>query len=308
VLGRLGDELIGGAMRLDHAAAESAVAAIGHRVGLDTLDAAKAIIQVANANMADAVRLISIRRGYDPREFALVVFGGAGALHGAELARELSIPTVLVPPNPGITSALGCLLVDVKHDLSTMFLADVETVDHDRLEREIGLLEDEARTRLAHEKIAPEDMQLEHYLDMRYLGQWRSLSVPVGSPLDLGTAVATFHAEHEREYNFRRDGAPVEIYRLSVRATGLTQKAELARHAADGASPTPLTHRSVSFVEQTSPVETPVYDRSDLPAGFSAEGPAVVNQLDSTTVVPPGWAWEVDEWLNIRMHNPEVSR
>jgi N-methylhydantoinase A len=88
----------------------------------------------------------------------------------------------------------------------------------------------------------------------------------------------------------------------------LTQKAELARHAADGASPTPLTHRSVSFVEQTSPVETPVYDRSDLPAGFSAEGPAVVNQLDSTTVVPPGWAWEVDEWLNIRMHNPEVSR
>jgi N-methylhydantoinase A len=308
VLGRLGDELIGGAMRLDHAAAESAVAAIGHRVGLDTLDAAKAIIQVANANMADAVRLISIRRGYDPREFALVVFGGAGALHGAELARELSIPTVLVPPNPGITSALGCLLVDVKHDLSTMFLADVETVDHDRLEREIGLLEDEARTRLAHEKIAPEDMQLEHYLDMRYLGQWRSLSVPVGSPLDLGTAVATFHAEHEREYNFRRDGAPVEIYRLSVRATGLTQKAELARHAADGASPTPLTHRSVSFVEQTSPVETPVYDRSDLPAGFSAEGPAVVNQLDSTTVVSPGWAWEVDEWLNIRMHNPEVSR
>jgi N-methylhydantoinase A len=305
VLGRLGEDLIGGAMHLDRAAAENAVATLGHRIGLDAADAATAIIQVANANMADAVRLISIRRGYDPREFALVVFGGAGGLHGADLARELSIPTVLVPPSPGITSALGCLLVDVKHDLSTMFLADVATVDHDALEKEFGILEDEARTRLAHEKIAPGDMQLERFLDMRYLGQWRSLSVPVSSPLDLGTAVATFHAEHEREYNFRRDGEPVEIYRLSVRATGATRKAELARHATDGGVPAPVTRRHVSFGEHGS-VETPVYDRADLPAGFAAEGPAVVNQLDSTTVVPPGWRWEVDEWLNIRMHNPEV--
>lgn len=308
VLSRLGDELIGGRMRLDRVAAETAVAAIGHRFGLDAVDTAKAIIQVANANMADAVRLLSIRRGYDPREFALVVFGGAGPLHGADLARELSIPTVLVPPNPGITSALGCLLVDIKHDLSTMFLADVDTVDHDQLEREMELLEEEARMRLTHENVAPEDMELQRFLDMRYLGQWRSLTVPVGNPLDLGTAIATFHAQHEREYNFRRDGAPVEIYRLNVRATGVTPKAELPRYPACGRAPAPLGHRSVVFFEQSSPVETPVFDRAGLPAGFSAEGPAVVNQLDSTTVVPPGWSWEVDERLIIRMHNPEVAR
>ena len=122
VLGRLGDELIGGAMTLDRSAAERAIRTkVADPLGLDTAAAASAIIQVANANMADAVRLISVRRGYDPREFALVVFGGAGALHGAALARELAIPTVIVPPNPGITSALGCLLVDIRHDLATMF-------------------------------------------------------------------------------------------------------------------------------------------------------------------------------------------
>jgi N-methylhydantoinase A len=126
VLGRLGEELIGGAMTLDRSAAEQAIRTyVGDRLGLDLVEAAEATIQVANANMADAVRLISIRRGYDPRDFCLVAFGGAGPLHGAALAKELAIPTVLVPPNPGITSALGCLLVDVRHDLSTMFLGQV---------------------------------------------------------------------------------------------------------------------------------------------------------------------------------------
>src|SRR2546427_5270249 len=130
VLGRLGDRLIGGAMSLDRGAAERAIEThVAGRLGLGCEEAAVAILQVANANMADAVRLISIRRGYDPREFALVVFGGAGPLHGVALARELSIPTVLVPPNPGITSALGCLLVDIRHDLSIMYLARTDRVD-----------------------------------------------------------------------------------------------------------------------------------------------------------------------------------
>src|SRR6185503_3991064 len=124
VLGRLGEGLIGGAMTLDRSAAERAIRDhVATPLGLGVVEAADAVIKVANANMADAVRLISIRRGYDPREFCLVAFGGAGPLHGAALAEDLSIPTVLVPPSPGITSALGCLLVDVRHDLSAMFLA-----------------------------------------------------------------------------------------------------------------------------------------------------------------------------------------
>jgi N-methylhydantoinase A len=308
VLGRLGTELIGGAMTLDAGAAERALEELGSKVGLGTVDAAKAVIQVANANMADTVRLISIRRGYDPREFALVVFGGAGALHGADLARELSIPTVIVPPNPGITSALGCLLVDVRHDITEMYLAQVATVDPAAVEAEFRKLEDEARERLAAEDVPPEQMSLERLIDMRYLGQWRSLAVPVEAPLDLEQAAATFHAEHLREYNFRRDDAPVEIYRLNVKALGVTQKAELARHEATGATPEERSRRLVTFFDSDEPYDTPVYLRDDLPPGFAFDGPAIVEGFDSTVVVPPTWHADVDEWLNIRLSDQEAAQ
>jgi N-methylhydantoinase A len=303
VLGRLGNELIGGAMTLDRAAADRAIRSyVGDPLGLDLVDAAQAIIQVANANMADAVRLISIRRGYDPREFCLVAFGGAGPLHGAALAQELSIPTVLVPPNPGITSALGCLLVDVRHDLSTMFLGRADTVEAQELEREFGKLETEARERLGHEEVPEEQMSIQRLIDMRYVGQWRSLTVAVGSPVDLDDAVARFHAEHDRAYNYRRDGAPVEIYRLNVRAVGVTPKPDLKRHGRNGAPrPKARAARAVRFEEAAGAVETPVYVRSDLPAGVRLPGPTIIEQLDSTTLVPPGWRAEVDEWLNIRL-------
>ncbi len=302
VLGRLGENLIGGAMSLDRAAAERAVtSAIAEPLGLGLDEAAQAVIKVANANMADAVRLISIRRGYDPREFALVVFGGAGALHGAALARELAIPTVLVPPNPGITSALGCLLVDVRHDLSTMFLAQADTVDDAEVEGEFAKLEDEAHELLVQEGVPEAQMSLQRLLDMRYLGQWRSMSVRADSPLDIPAAVARFHDEHEREHNYRRDDAPVEIYRVTVHAVGVTPKPELARHERTGARPEPIGHRSVHFEEGDAHAETPVYERSDIPAGTSLAGPAIIEQLDSTVVIPPGVGAEIDDWLNIRM-------
>ena len=303
VLGRLGERLIGGAMTLDRAAAARTIersVAIPLELGLE--EAAQAILHVANANMADAVRLISIRRGYDPRDFALVVFGGAGPLHGVALARELSIPTVLVPPYPGITSALGCLLVDVRHDLSTMYLARTDRVDLVALEEAFVALEAEARERLETEGVAEADMSFQRFLDMRYLGQWRSMSIAVGSPLDLTGAVTAFHEEHAREHNYRRDAAAVEVYRLNVRAIGVTPKAELRRHERNGAAPRPLGTRTIRFDELESPVATPVYDRSVLPAGSVLEGPTVVDQLDSTTLVPPGMSAEVDEWLNIRIH------
>ena len=303
VLGRLGRALAGGAMTLDAAAAAKAIEEhVAAPLGLGLVEAAAAVLEVANANMADAVRLISIRRGYDPREFCLVAFGGAGPLHGAALAEELAIPTVLVPPNPGITSALGCLLVDVRHDLSAMFLAHVDDVDRDALEAELEKLEAEGRERLAAEGVREEQMSIQRFADMRYLGQWRSLTVPVSAPVDLADAEARFHADHERAYNYRRDGSPVEIYRLSVRAVGVTPKPELRRHEANGAGVVTSGSRPVHFDASGAAVETPVYERLDLPAGARLDGPAVIEQLDSTTLVPPGWRAEVDEWLNIRMH------
>jgi N-methylhydantoinase A len=308
-LGRLGDELIGGAMKLDRVAAESALRTrVAAPLGLEVAEAARAIIRVANANMADAVRLISIRRGYDPREFVLVVFGGAGPLHGAALARELSIPTVLVPPSPGITSAFGCLLVDVRHDLSTMFLAPAERVKGADVEEEFRTLEAEARERLRHEGVPDDQIKLQRSVDMRYLGQWRALSVPVGSPLtSLDHAVETFHAEHEREHNYRRDDAPVEIYRLNVRAVGVTPKPEFTRHELNGSRPQPVTTRRVLFDEQDQWLETPIFQRHSLDAGTTLEGPAIVEQLDTTVLIPPGIRAQVDEWLNIRMHIPGTT-
>jgi N-methylhydantoinase A len=308
-LGRLGDELIGGAMKLDRVAAERAIRTrVAEPLGLEVAEAARAIIRVANANMADAVRLISIRRGYDPREFVLVVFGGAGPLHGAALARELSIPTVLVPPSPGITSAFGCLLVDVRHDLSTMFLASAERVKGADVEEEFRTLEAEARERLRHEGVPDDQIKLQRSVDMRYLGQWRALSVPVGSPLtSLDQAVETFHAEHEREHNYRRDDAPVEIYRLNVRAVGVTPKPEFTRHELNGSRPQPVTTRQVLFDEQDQWLETPIFQRHSLDAGTTLEGPAIVEQLDTTVLIPPGIRAQVDEWLNIRMHIPGTT-
>jgi len=308
VLGRLGAELIGGAMTLDRAAAERAIQDhVATPLGLGLVEAADAVIKVANANMADAVRLISIRRGYDPREFCLVAFGGAGPLHGAALAEELSIPTVLVPPSPGITSALGCLLVDVRHDLSAMFLAHLDSVDPQRLEEEFDRLERDARERLAAEDVPEEQMSIQRLVDMRYLGQWRSLTVPVSSPADLGDAAERFHAEHERAYNYRRDESPVEIYRLSVRAVGVTPKPQLRRHELNGSAPPEAASRPVHFDATGTALDTPVYLRSQLAAGTTLTGPAVIDQLDSTTLVPPGWRAEVDEWLNIRLHREETA-
>ena len=309
VLGRLGATLAGGAVSLDGDAALRALKEhVARPLGLSPSEAATAVIRVANANMADAVRLISIRRGYDPRDFALVVFGGAGPLHGAALAKELSIPTVLVPPNPGVTSALGCLLVDIRHDISVMYLGRADSLDPEDVEVKFQELEAEGRERLANESVPEDRMSLQRFVDMRYLGQWRSMSIPVTGPIrSLDEAIATFHREHGREHNYERPDAPVEVYRLGVAAVGLTPKAELARYESESESATPVATRKVYFDESDRPFETPVYNRDDLSAGSSIEGPAIIDQLDSTTVVPPGVPAEVDVWLNIRMRIPEEA-
>ena len=307
-LGRLGTQLAGGQIVLDKAASETAVrTGVAEPLGMDPTAAAKAIVSVANANMADAVRLISISRGYDPRDFALVAFGGAGALHGVALAKELSIPTVIVPPNPGVTSALGCLLVDVRHDLSQTYLALAAEADPADIEARFAEMEAEAKRRLVKEGVAEADMVLQRTIDMMYQGQWRSLQVPVAAPFtSVPDAVNAFHADHDREYAFRRDDTPVELFRLNLAAIGTVAKAELMRHAANGAKAVAETSRMVDFDEVEGAVETPIYSHEGLPAGVTIEGPAIVEQLDSTTVIPPGVRAEVDEWLNIRIHVAEA--
>lgn len=302
VLNRLGTNLADGAMTLDRTRAEDAiVTTIGAPLGLEAAEAAQAIVHVANANMADAVRLVSIRRGLDPRDFALVAFGGAGALHGADVARELGIPSVVVPPSPGVTSALGCLLVDIQHDLSAMYTAAASDADIDDLERRFQRLEADASERLRYEGVDEADSTLERGISMRYQGQWRSLQVPMESgELSLRKAIETFHEEHERQFAFRQDSQPVEIYQIHLRALGLTPKpAFTPAEPGDGRIPDPAGHREVFFGGEW--VHTPIHDRDGLRPGMSLSGPAIIDQVDSTTVVPPDTTADIDEWLNIRI-------
>jgi N-methylhydantoinase A len=308
VLGRIGTKLVGGAMTLDPRLAEQAMLTVAEPLGLTLEEASLATIAVANANMADAIRLISIRRGYDPRDFALVAFGGAGPLHGAALARELSIPTVIVPPNPGVTSAMGCMLVDVQHDMTRMYLKGANDAEPGVVEQAYVELEAEGRARLEAEGVPAAQMTFPRFMDMRYQGQWRSMSVAVGRPIsDMAASIEAFQVEYSREHNYRRDDAPVEIYRLQVRAVGITPKPEIARRSLAADAPLVATeHRLVRFDEADERISTAVYERAALPPGVAFEGPAIIDQLDSTTVVPPNTRATVDEWMNIRIDILEV--
>jgi N-methylhydantoinase A len=299
VLGRLGTSLAGGDITLDPALAEQAVRdTVADPFGMELHEAAEAIIDVANANMANAVRLLSITRGYDPRDFALVAFGGAGALHGAAVAKELSIPVVIVPPNPGVTSAMGCLLVDIQHDFSDSFMADAATTKPEDLEAAFAKIEAEAVTRLRHEGVAAKDTVLQRTVEMMYQGQWRSLAVSApASVTSTSDLIDGFHNQHEREYNFRREDAPVSIFRVGVKATGVVPKAGLPSFEVIKNAPKPIGQREVWF--KGKPCKTDVYDRATFSAGAEFNGPAIVEQVDSTVVVPPNTSATVDQYMNI---------
>jgi len=303
ILGRVGTELAGGKKKLDREAAITAMSKVGDALDLDIVQASLATLRVANANMADAVRLISIARGHDPRDFVLVAFGGAGPLHGADIARELNIPAVVIPPNPGVTSAVGCMLVDIQHDVTKMFLKEAADVETTEIETAFKDIEIEGRERLFRDGVKEEDMTFQRFIDMRYRGQWRSLAVPVPAHIEtMEDAVATFHEEYEKAHNFRREDFPIEIYRLTVRAIGVTPKPSFPKVTiAEGATAKPKGTREVWFHGQTSALTTNIYDRDDLPAGLTIEGPAVIDQLDSTTVIPPNSTAYIDEWLNIQI-------
>jgi N-methylhydantoinase A len=308
VLNRLGTSLAGGAKNLNKDLATEAIQrVIGDPLNMQAAEAAHAVLQVANANMADAVRLVSIRRGHDPRDFALVAFGGAGPLHGADVARELNIPTVIIPPNPGVASALGCLLVDIRHDLSSMFTAVASEADTESMEGLYVSLEIEAMVRLRQEHVADENALLQRLISMRYLGQWRSLSVAIGTGSNaLAEAVETFHEQHEREFAFSQKDQPVEIYQLHLTAIGKTPKPSFKPAVEFNVDPgQPREVRSVFFGE-LGWLETPVYERESVPAGAMFSGPAIVDQFDSTTVVPPNTTAVIDEWMNILIHLKEV--
>jgi N-methylhydantoinase A len=303
VLGRLGTNLLDGELVLDKQASIQAVQKIADRFNLTIEEGANAIIKLANANMCDALKLISVQRGYDPRDFALVAFGGAGALHGAHVAREMNIPTVIIPPYPGVAAAMGCLLVDVRHDISKTYIANVKEISKEELEFEFYELEKEALGLLEEEGVSKENMNLIRYMEMRYLGQWRSLAVSVSNPIySIEEALEKFHKEHEREFSFSNQEQEIEIYGLRVTAIGTVPKPELPKDTIKGELENAYKeHRDVYFEETNGYVSTPIYQREKIPFGCTIFGPAIIDQLDATTVILPEFTAHVDEYRNIIM-------
>lgn len=301
ILGRLNTELIGGQMQLSKGAAEKAVKKIAEKFDMTVVDAAYAMIKVANANMCDALRLISVTKGYDPRDFALVAFGGAGPLHAAYVARELEIPKVIVPPYPGVHAALGCLLVDVRHDFSRTYLVNSKEADLETIEKVYGELEGEAREVLRKEGLGEDKVELIRNMDLRYIGQWRSLSVEVPKPIQsLNHALEIFHKEHERQFSWSNVDQIVEIYGLRITAIGKVPKPVFNRNGKPkNIDLKPNGTRRVFFERAGGFVDTPVYKRSDLSAGTVLNGPAVIEQFDTTTIIPTNVKASIDEYLNI---------
>lgn len=299
VLGRLGVKLLDGSMKLDLEKAKQAIRKVSDKFGYSIEEAANAIIEVANANMSDAVRLISVRRGYDPRDFALVAFGGAGPLHGAYLAKELNIPTVIIPPYPGVAAAMGCLLVDVRHDISKTYLKQVSEVTVDDLLLEFESMQDEAKTLLVEEGIPEEHSTFMNFIDLRYQGQWRSLSVPVSdSNSSMEDILELFHKEHEREFAYSDREQKVEIYGLRVTAIGTVPKPEFPKYEPDGDIDDALKGtREVYFDGKYE--TTNIYDREKIPVNAEINGPAIIEQLDTTIVIPPKFTSKVDQYKNI---------
>jgi len=305
VLGRLSGSLVGGDMTLDLDAARTAIQPAADRLGLSVEQTAEGIIGIVAANMVRAIRTVSVERGHDPRGCALMPFGGAGALHAGDVARALDMAEIIVPPAPGILCAQGLVVSDLKEDFvaSTRMPLDPET--RGKLSEIIAGLAAEARDWFEIEAIPADRRRLSLAIDLRYVGQNFELTVPVaesdGADPELPEDAEIrrrFYDAHERTYGHFTETDPIETVNFRLTARGVTQTPETETTEADpGAAPTPIGTRPVWF--DGAGVEARVYDRRDLKPGQSFEGPAIVEQLDATTVVHPGDRVSVDRALNL---------
>ncbi|MCW5873251.1 MAG: hydantoinase/oxoprolinase family protein [Anaerolineales bacterium] len=294
LLGRIRpDQFFGGRMPLDTARAEAAFARLAAELGISVEECQLGAVHIANAHMARALRVISVEKGHDPRDFTLLAFGGAGGLHAADLARALGMPRVLAPRHAATLSALGMLLADVVKDYSrTVMLPGVTPAAE--LDMRLAPLLSSAQAELAAEGVAAADMQFQPSADLRYAGQSFELNLPLGPQL-----LADFHRAHQEAYGYHDVEAAVEIVNLRVQAIGLTQRPHLPAFepSTQPIESCVLGHYPVRFASGL--VDTPFYDGARLGAGQRFAGPAVVVRPDTTILVGEGDHAEVDAFLNL---------
>lgn len=308
VLGRLDpDYFAGGDMQLDLKGARNAIKTqCAEPLGISVEEAAHGIVEIANTAMVNALRLVSVQRGHDPRDFMLIGFGGAGPAHTVRLAEQAGIPNVLIPLAPGTASALGLLVTDVRMDSSATLIARADSVQPDDIAGHFARLEDEGAK--AHQSAASSSGEpvFERAVEMRYWGQSFELSVPAPDRelIDqqwLDELCESFHDAHETAYGFRAQDEPVELVNIRLTTVGKIARPNMKKleETSSDASSALKGSRPVYFSESNGVTETAVYDRVKLPAGAQFSGPAIVEEPDCTTVVHPAWSVLVDEYGNL---------
>lgn len=313
VLGRLAPRnFLGGDMTLDVEAAQRVIGRLAEDLGRSPEETAEGALTVLNSNMANAIRSRTVQKGIDPRDFTLSGFGGAGPLHAAEVARMLGVRRVLIPPHPGITSAMGLLTADLEyHALRTAF-AVKGSVDHPRLTGLFDGMHTELSAIFDRDGVPSEKRRMLREGELRYVGQGYELKVdfPDG-PLDeaaLESVWQAFHDRHRAEYGHAFEAAPIEIVTVKLRGLGEVDKLGTPPEATGPEAASPVGQGVCVFRvnEALQEFETPYFDRAALPVGQSIAGPAILLQTDSTTVVPPGWSFKVDHAGNVVMTHNEI--
>lgn len=315
VLGKLNQKkILGGRMDVDIELAKNAVKTkICDKSNLDMKRAANGIITVVNSNMVRAIRSVSVEKGYDVREFSLMAFGGAGPLHACEVAKELGMKEVLIPPHPGTLCSLGLLLADTKFDLSRTKIMNGEAGNLDDINEQFDNMVEQGTGLLDKEGVPSDRRYFEFAVDMRYQRQNFEISIPVpaGKMTEetLKKALADFHAEHKRSYGYCKEDAIVQFVSYRVSAIGVIDKPDLkaAELHSEAPIPEPIEVRQVLFQNSDEYVETPVYLRDKFVPGQSIPGPCICEQMDTTLVVPKGWVIHVDGYHNLKIHDEEAK-
>ncbi|MFD2252545.1 N-methylhydantoinase A [Pseudochelatococcus lubricantis] len=297
--------LLNGRMKIDQSLSRAAVARLADKLGMGVLETASGILDIVTANMAKAIRVISVQRGYDPRDYALVAFGGAGPVHAARLARELGMKRILIPRTPGVLCALGLLMTDLRTDFSATQMIRHDDATPASVGETYAALAAQADAWFAQEGIAPEARRIERSVDVRYAGQ--NYEIPVTLPegpvaqASLDALHQGFLDAHRQLYGFIAENEPVQFVTFRLSAIGLVDKATFPpqEDAGPDAGAAVTGKRDVWMVEAGGFIPATLYNRDLLRPGNRIEGPAIIDQMDTTTVLPPGLVATVDPYLNL---------
>ncbi len=304
LLGRLNREaLLGGRMPFDAQLADSAVARLAGRLAVDVEEAALGIVRVACATMVKAIKSVSIQRGHDPREFSLFVYGGAGGLHAADVARELGIGEVVVPSSPGILCAEGVLSSYLATDFVATILTRLDAASMAKVRAAFEGIGSRMRSWFAQEQVPEADRDMRLSIAARYFGQNFEISLPIDLSLDddrlAGAMADSFHKSHADNYGFSSASEPIQLVNVAARAVARHRRPRLPEIASGREAP-PVGERKALF-DESGFISAPIYNRSDLVDGQVIGGPAIVEQMDATIPIFPGWGCRVDRYGNLVM-------